>query len=65
MVGAFGWCGGPLCGARPGVPPPSGAGPQAARPDGGRAEGRRYGGAPRRRLTAICRGGFGSILKMA
>jgi hypothetical protein len=41
---------GPARGARPGVPPPSGTGPQAARPDGGRAEGRGYGGAPRRRL---------------
>ncbi|MEV0756687.1 site-specific integrase [Streptosporangium sp. NPDC050280] len=41
---------GMACGARPGVPPPSGTGPQAARPDGGRAEGRGCGGAPRRRL---------------
>ncbi|WP_285707527.1 tyrosine-type recombinase/integrase [Microtetraspora sp. NBRC 16547] len=39
-----------MCGSQPGVPPPSGTGPQAARPDGGRAEGRRCGGAPRRRL---------------
>ncbi|MEV4184824.1 divalent-cation tolerance protein CutA, partial [Streptosporangium canum] len=30
-----------------------GTGPQAARPDGGRAEGRGYGGAPRRRLITI------------
>ncbi|GGT37629.1 hypothetical protein GCM10010176_097120 [Nonomuraea spiralis] len=43
---------GAACGARPGVPPPSGTGPQAARPDGGRAEGRGYGGAPRRRLIS-------------
>ncbi|MGW4960626.1 hypothetical protein ACWEPL_25710 [Nonomuraea sp. NPDC004186] len=34
------------------MPPPAGTGPQAARPDGGRAEGRGYGAAPRRRLTA-------------
>jgi hypothetical protein len=50
LAGAFGCYGGAACGARPGVPPPSGTGPQAARPDGGRAEGRGYGGAPRRRL---------------
>ncbi|MEU1386084.1 MULTISPECIES: hypothetical protein [unclassified Nonomuraea] len=39
-VGAFGKCGGAGVRSRPGVPPPSGTGPQAARPDGGRAEGR-------------------------
>lgn len=38
------------CSARPGVPPPSGAGTQAARPDGRRAEGR---GAAPRRTTAL------------
>lgn len=49
-VGAFGRYGGAARGARPGVPPSFGTGPQAARPDGGREEGRGYGGAPRRRL---------------
>ncbi|MEV4116013.1 hypothetical protein [Nonomuraea sp. NPDC049695] len=39
-VGAFDWYGGVACGAAR-IPPPSGTGPQAARPDGGRAEGRR------------------------
>ncbi|GGS77347.1 hypothetical protein GCM10010176_020450 [Nonomuraea spiralis] len=51
-VGAFGLYGGAVCGGRPGVPPPFGTGPQAARPDGGRAESRGYGGAPRRRLIS-------------
>jgi hypothetical protein len=39
------------CGGRPGVPPPSGTGPQAARPDGGRAKGR--GAAARRAAVLI------------
>ncbi|MGN9841490.1 site-specific integrase [Nonomuraea sp. H19] len=53
MVGAHGLCDGTAYGARPGVPPPSGTGPQAACPDGGRGEGRGYGGAPRRRLGKV------------
>ncbi|WP_260478098.1 hypothetical protein [Nonomuraea sp. WAC 01424] len=38
-----------VCGGRPGVPPPSGTGPQAACPAGGRQRAG-YGGAARRRL---------------
>ncbi|WP_204358573.1 tyrosine-type recombinase/integrase [Streptosporangium sp. 'caverna'] len=58
-VGAFGWYGGPARGARPGVPPPSGTGPQVSRPDSGRAEGRGCGGAPRRRLKLAQKAGPG------